>query len=98
MNGENESEDTKMTTATKTQPVCFLQVNSGHWCQESYDTQSRDANRRANDLRKLGYKVTVFAMGSQVTKLGLLKLSMVDIRPGSNGDTFGLPAVEMLAI
>lgn len=88
-----------MTTSTKTtaparKPQCCLQVNAGHWAQESYETSSGDAKRRAKELRAAGYHVTVFAMGRQVTPLGVIKLTMVDVRPGRNPDTFYLPEVE----
>lgn len=76
-------------------PVCLLQVNSGRWCQESYETASRDAGRRAKELRAAGYQVVVSAMGLQVTRLGLLKLTLVDIRPGRHDDTFYLPPVRV---
>ena len=74
--------------------VCLSQVNSGHWCQESYETAARHAAKRARQLRQAGYAVTVSSLGSQVTPLGILKLTLVDIRPGANQDTFYLPHVE----
>lgn len=73
---------------------CLSQVNNGNWCQESYETASRDAGRRAKELRALGYKVTVCSLGMQVTRWGLVKLTMVDIRPGTKQDTQYLPTVE----
>lgn len=75
--------------------TCLLQVNTGTWCQESYETASRDAGKRAKQLRQAGYQVAVSSMGAQVTSLGLIKLTMVDIRPGSNQDTFYLPEVKI---
>ncbi len=86
-----------MTTATATKIECCNQVNNGSWCQESYETASRHAAKRAKELRAKGYKVVVFGMGSQVTPLGYLKLTMVDIRPGTNQDTFGLPEVSRVS-
>ncbi len=70
-----------------TTPTPFSRVNSGRWCQETYETSSRDAGRRARALRKAGYRVNVSAMGSQVTSSGLIMLTMVDIRPGTHNDT-----------
>lgn len=70
------------------------QVNTGNWCQETYETGTGEAARRAKQLRSLGYVVVCSAMGLQVTKVGLVKLTLVDIRRGSHGDTFGLPEVE----
>jgi hypothetical protein len=70
---------------------CLLQVNTGNWCQESYETSSRYAAKRARQLRKMGFVVTVSGMGLQVTSVGRVKLTMIDIRPGQNQDTFYLP-------
>ena len=72
--------------------TCLCAVNTGNWCQESYETASRDAGRRARQLRRAGYEVRVEGMGLQVTRLGSLKLTLVDVRPGANADTHGLPA------
>jgi len=74
--------------------IACSQVNNGRWCQESYETATRDAGKRAKQLRQLGYQVTVGAMGPQVTPVGVIKLTMVDIRPGSHADTFGLPQIQ----
>jgi len=76
--------------------TCLLQVNHGLWCQESYETASRDAGKRARQLRKLGYEARTSAMGCQVTPWGSLKLSLVDIRPGIHEGTTELPKVEMV--
>lgn len=84
---------TKTTKAANKAPQCMLQVNQGRWCQESYETVTGDARRRASQLRKLGYQVTVFSLGSQVTPLGLIKTTMVDVRPGVHEDTTDLPSV-----
>lgn len=67
------------------------QVNQGAWCQETYDTASRDAGRRARQLRRLGYDVRVSSLGPQVTQYGIVRCSLVDVRPGTRADTSGLP-------
>lgn len=82
----------KKTTTKKVQ--CCSQTNRGDWCQETYETASRDAGRRAKELRAAGYRVTVSSMGAQVTPLGTIGLTMVDVRPGVHQDTFGLPVVN----
>jgi hypothetical protein len=74
--------------------VTTLQVNNGRWCQETYETASKDAGKRAKQLRLLGYVVSVSALGPQVTPVGVIKLTLVDIQPGRHADTFGLPEVE----
>jgi len=80
-----------MTTAKKTNVTCYGQTNAGRWCQEVYDSMSKDAGRRARQLRKVGYAVVTSSMGSQVTPVGTCKLTMVDIRPGQHADTCDLP-------
>lgn len=69
-------------------------VNSGRSCQESYETESRDAGRRARQVRKLGYRASVCSIGPQVTPAGIVKLSMVTIQPGQNEDTCDLPHMD----
>jgi hypothetical protein len=70
-------------------------VAGRNWIQESYETSTGDARKRASQLRKLGYRVTVFSLGSQVTRLGMIKTTMVDIRPGvDHVDTTEIPPVE----
>ena len=85
-----------MSTTTKRLPQCMCQVNHGAWCQESYETASRDATRRARQLREAGYQVSVSSLGGQVTPLGVIRTTLVDIRPGKHEDTFSLPPVEMV--
>jgi len=75
--------------------ICYSQINQGTWCQEHYESASRDAGRRARQLRKLGYRVTVSGLGPQVTNVGLVRMTVVDIRPGTNHDTQGLPEVRV---
>ena len=75
--------------------LCHGQVNQGSWCQEWYETASRDAGKRARALRKVGYRVSVASMGSQVTDVGHIKMTLVDIRPGDNADTANLPEVKL---
>ena len=74
--------------------LCMLQVNNGRWCQESYETASRDAGKRARLLRQLGYVVSVAPLGPQVTRAGVIKTTIVDIRPGNHFETLGLPPVD----
>lgn len=80
---------------TKTEVICYGQVNQGRWCQEHYETASRHAGRRAKQLREAGYDVIVQAMGMQVTNVGLVRMTMVDIRPGRHEYTDELPPVRI---
>ena len=74
--------------------TCYGQINQGNWCQESYESASGDARKRATQLRRAGYRVTVCSLGSQVTGVGLVTMTLVDIRPGTREDTFDLPNVQ----
>lgn len=76
--------------------LCLTQVNNGNWCQESYETASRDAGKRTRQLRKMGYVANSSPLGMQVTQYGLIKLTMVDVRPGCNVDTCNLPPATRL--
>lgn len=77
--------------ATARKPQTCSRVNQGRWCQETYETASRDAGRRAKELRAAGYEARVSSLGMQVTPLGLLKLTIVSIGPGRHEDTCDLP-------
>jgi hypothetical protein len=81
-------EDRKMTM------TCIERVNEGSWCQETYETATRDAGRRARQLRQAGYQASVVRLGYQITAVGRVALSLVNIRPGEHNNTFGLPEVK----
>ena len=75
--------------------ICYSQVNAGHWCQEHYDSASRDAGRRVRQLRKAGWAARSVPLGVQVTPVGRVRMTMVDIRPTQEReDTFGLPTEQ----
>ena len=75
--------------------ICYSQTKSFLGSQETYETASKDAGRRARQLRKAGYKVITSALGPQVTLMGTVKMTLVDIRPGSNEDACELPPVQL---
>ena len=77
-------------------PRCCSQVNEGLSCQETYETATGDAGRRARQLRAAGYRVNVQSMGPQVTPVGSVRLTLVDIWPGRNLDTCELPPVQVV--
>lgn len=75
--------------------IAVFVVNNGDWCQESYETSSREAKLRAQQLRALGYTARCFPMGPQVTSYGTMQLTMVDVRPNEvHEDTLDIPPVE----
>ncbi len=63
-----------------------LAVHGRGWIQETYETGDPDLKRRARELRAKGYRVVSSSMGNQVTQWGVLKMTLLDIRPGSSGD------------
>lgn len=74
--------------------TCMQSVTGRNWTQESYETASGDARKRAKELRAAGYIVAVCPLGSQVTPLGLIKITLVDIRAGRHQDTTEIPPVK----
>ena len=60
--------------------ACINRVGTATWTNEWYETATGEAVERGRKLRKLGYKATVSAMGSQVTDVGLIRLSLVGVR------------------
>ena len=61
--------------------TCYQRVSGYHWTQEWYESASGDARRRAAELRKMKlWTVTVSSMGSQVTSVGRVNMTLVDIR------------------
>jgi hypothetical protein len=78
---------------------CYGIVGNERWRQEWYETASRDAPRRAKELRALGFRVSVIAMGCQLAGVGKVGLSLVNIRPGEGQTELGgLPKVEVFSL
>lgn len=72
--------------------ICYGQVRTRNSVQEWYETATRDAGKRARELRKLGLRVSVESMGSQVTSVGLVKMTLLTV--DASGDV-ELPAVRV---
>jgi hypothetical protein len=64
---------------TTREPYCLGRTGGRNWTQEMYETASRDARTRAAQLRKLGYRVSVSALGPQVTPVGRVTMTMLTI-------------------
>jgi hypothetical protein len=62
-------------------------VNTGKWCQVALPTGESAIRNITSILRRFGFVVKTFNMGQQITSVGSVKLTMIDIRPGSNSDT-----------
>ena len=58
-------------------------VTGRDWRQEWFDTGNPEIRRRSAHLRRLGLKVTVCNMGRQITEVGAIKMTLVDIRRNS---------------
>ena len=64
-------------------PVGYLLVRTRNSQQEHYETASRDARKRAAQLRKLGFRVSVSPLGPQVTNLGKVRMTLLTVHdPG----------------
>ena len=64
-------------------------TNSGNWCQVTFPTGEGCIRVIGQILRRWGYRVSTRSLGSQITSVGVVKMTLLDIRPGSNPDTFG---------
>lgn len=64
------------------------EVRGRNWIQASYETGSRELKNRAKELRKKGYRVKSASLGNQVTQWGTVKVTLLDIRPGTSGDEY----------
>jgi hypothetical protein len=91
-----ERETAPATETPKEAPTmkCYGQTRGQGWQQEWYETASRDAGRRARQVFGGGRVVSVGAMGSQVTGVGSVRMTLVTIR----GNLDGLPAVEVVRL
>lgn len=56
------------------------QVTTHEWRQEWYPTGSPSIRRRATTLRRLNLTVHGADMGQQITQLGRMRMSLLDIR------------------
>jgi hypothetical protein len=74
-----------MTKRMRTNPA-LLVVKGRGWIQESYETAAHETRTRASTLRKQGYRVISQSLGPQVTPVGSVRITMLDIRPGTSGD------------
>ncbi len=68
-------------------------VNNGNWCQITHETGAPSIRTVTSILRRDGYTVTVSAMGMQITQLGRMRLTLIDVRPGRNADTSPVTAI-----
>ncbi len=59
--------------------ICYQRLETRFGVQECYETASRDAGKRAKELRKLGFTVSVSSMGSQVTNVGTVRLTSLTV-------------------
>jgi hypothetical protein len=72
------TDEAKMANSKST-TTCYGRVLTRRSCDEWYETATRDAGKRAKALRKLGFRVFVQGMGSQVTNVGLVNMTLVSI-------------------
>jgi len=75
--------------------TCYGQYHSAGNTQEWYDTASRDAARRTRELRKAGFRCVSQAVGSQVTPVGVVKMTLVSIWCDDHAD---LPPVDVVRL
>jgi len=71
--------------------TCHLRVGRQEW----YETASRDAGRRARQLRELGFSVSVCGMGSQVTSVGRVNMTLLTVHDGDMDSIPSVPTVRL---
>ena len=68
-----------MKSETSKLITCYGRVVGPGWIQEHYETASRDAGMRVRQLRKAGFNCVSCRLGSQVTGVGLVKMTCVTV-------------------
>jgi hypothetical protein len=76
--------------------TCYLAVRTRNGQQESYESASRDAGRRVRQLRKLGYKAYSSPLGPQVTRVGIIRLTLVTVELPTLWHHDNLPAPDKM--
>lgn len=74
----NSKNSSKLLSQNAGVTCCGL-VRTQNSQQEWYETASRQAAVRARFLRSLGYTVTVSSMGSQVTSVGRVRMTLLTV-------------------
>lgn len=75
--------------------TCYGQYHSQGATQEWYETASRDAGRRTRELRKAGFRCVSEGMGSQVTPVGRVAMTLVHVW---RDDAADLPPVNVVRL
>ena len=70
----------------KKEIICYGVYRTRTSQQEWYETSSRDAGRRARQLRKLGFQVFVSGMGPQVTGVGRVNMTLLTVNYPGDAD------------
>ena len=91
----NERKDTATMRADGSPVIAYGQVHGRGWTQEHYESSTGDAAVRARHLRKVGFDARTSSLGEQVTPVGRVKMSMVDVRHKEGQDGSDLPPVKV---
>jgi len=70
---------------------CFKRINNGYMCTEYYESKTKDAVKRRNQLKKHGYGVSTNKFGYTTVGGECIHLTMVIITKNSHDDTYGIP-------
>jgi hypothetical protein len=73
--------------------ICYLLIRGRNFQQEHYETASCDARKRVRELRKAGFTVTVSALGTQITSVGKVKMTLLSIHNLGDAE---IPAPERM--
>ena len=64
-------------------------TQNAKFLQAAVETGNKGIRKATAALRQAGFMATTFPMGMQVTPVGRIKLTMIDVRPGTNETTYG---------
>ena len=58
---------------------CYGVTDGPGWRQEVYESSTREAGARVRQLKRAGIHATACPMGLQVTSVGMVRLTLVNI-------------------
>ena len=96
--GDCENEANAQEVVEKAVPqklLCYFRKNIGHQCEEFYESKTKAAVKRRNQLRKHGYGASISKLGYTTVGGRQINLTLVLICAGEHGDTYGVPTMNL---
>lgn len=70
---------------------CYRRVNQDHQCEEWFESKTKSAIKRRNQLRKHGYGASIYNLGYTTVGEKTFSVTLVLSTPGEHDDTKGIP-------